>query len=70
MQAVNPMLEIADAVTEYGGETMHVCMQCGTCTSVCPWNLVSPFSPRLILRQISLGKNYFESLRRKLAGDV
>lgn len=55
MQAVNPMLEIADAVTEYGGETMHVCMQCGTCTSVCPWNLVSPFSPRLILRQISLG---------------
>ena len=55
MQAVNPMLEIADAVTEYGGGAMHVCMQCGTCTSVCPWNLVSPFSPRLILRQISLG---------------
>lgn len=55
MQAVNPMLEIADAVAEYGGENMHVCMQCGTCTGVCPWNLVSPFSPRLILRQISLG---------------
>jgi Fe-S oxidoreductase len=55
MQAVNPMLEIADAVAEYGGDSLHVCMQCGTCTGVCPWNLVSAFSPRLILRQISLG---------------
>ncbi len=55
MSAVNPMLEIADVVAEYGGETLHICMQCGTCTGVCPWNLVISYSPRQILRQVSLG---------------
>jgi Fe-S oxidoreductase len=55
MPAVNPMLEIADVVAEYGGETLHVCMQCGTCTSVCPWNLLTSYSPRQILRHVSLG---------------
>ncbi len=42
-------------VAEYGGETLHVCMQCGTCTGVCPWGLVNAYSPRQILRQVSLG---------------
>ncbi len=55
MQAVNPVTEIADVVAEYGGETLHACMQCGTCTSVCPWGLVNAYSPRQILRQVSLG---------------
>lgn len=55
MPAVNPMLEIADAVAEYGGATLHVCMQCGTCTGVCPWPLVASYSPRQLLRQVSLG---------------
>ena len=55
MPAVNPMLEIADVVGEYGGEALHACMQCGTCTGVCPWNLVNSYSPRQILRQVSLG---------------
>jgi Fe-S oxidoreductase len=55
VQAVNPVIEVADAVAEYGGETLHVCMQCGTCTSVCPWGLVNAYSPRQILRQVSLG---------------
>jgi Fe-S oxidoreductase len=55
MSAVNPMLEIADVVAEFGGDTLHICMQCGTCTGVCPWNLVISYSPRQILRQVSLG---------------
>ncbi len=54
MQAANPVTEIADVVAQYGGETLHACMQCGTCTSVCPWGLVNAYSPRQILRQVSL----------------
>ncbi len=54
MPAVNPMLEIADVVADYGGEALLACMQCGTCTGVCPWNLVNSYSPRHILRQLSL----------------
>ena len=47
--------EIADLVAEFGGESLHGCMQCGTCTGVCPWNRVSGNNPRSLLRQISLG---------------
>ncbi len=55
MQVVTPILEIAELVAEFGGESLHVCMQCGTCTAVCPWNLVGVNNPRVIMRQISLG---------------
>ena len=60
MQALTPILEIAEMVAEFGGETLHICMQCGTCTGVCPWNLVTPYSPRSILRQLSLGMEGYE----------
>jgi quinone-modifying oxidoreductase, subunit QmoC len=36
------------------GETFMSCLQCGTCTSVCPWNRVISYSPRQILRQLTL----------------
>ncbi len=60
MQAVTPMLEIAELVAEFGGNSLHSCMQCGTCTGVCPWNLVADNNPRSLLRQISLGFEGFE----------
>lgn len=60
MTSVSPMLEITDAVLEIGGETLKVCMQCGTCTGVCPWNLVDEFSPRHLLRLVSLGIEGYE----------
>lgn len=60
MASVSPMLEITDAVLEVGGETLRVCMQCGTCTGVCPWNLVDEFSPRLLIRLVSLGIEGYE----------
>ena len=31
-------------------------MQCGACTGVCPWGEVTSYSPRKILRDISLDK--------------
>lgn len=61
MVSVSPMLEITDAVLEVGGETLRVCMQCGTCTGVCPWNLVDEFSPRLLIRLVSLGIEGYEA---------
>jgi quinone-modifying oxidoreductase, subunit QmoC len=38
------------------GETFESCMQCGTCTGVCPLNEVTGYSPRKILRDISLDR--------------
>jgi Fe-S oxidoreductase len=38
------------------GETFQSCMQCGACTGVCPWGEVTSYSPRKILRDISLNR--------------
>ncbi|MGA8571340.1 MAG: heterodisulfide reductase-related iron-sulfur binding cluster [Desulfobaccales bacterium] len=38
------------------GETFQSCMQCGACTGVCPWSEVKSYSPRKLLRDISLDK--------------
>ena len=46
-------VDVEEVMAEIG-ETFMTCLQCGTCTSVCPWNLVSSYSPRQILRQLSL----------------
>jgi len=46
------------------GETFMSCLQCGTCTSVCPLNPVLSYSPRRILRQLSLGTGSEETVDR------
>jgi Fe-S oxidoreductase len=46
-------IEIEDVLAEVG-EVFMTCLQCGTCTGVCPWNKVLPYNPRSILRQLSL----------------
>jgi len=43
-----------DVVAAEVGDTFNTCLQCGVCTSVCPLNLFSGFSPRGILRQLSM----------------
>ncbi|MCP4691127.1 MAG: 4Fe-4S dicluster domain-containing protein, partial [Desulfobacterales bacterium] len=43
----------ADVLAEVGDNFLS-CLQCGACTSACPWNRVSSFSPRRILRQLNL----------------
>ena len=60
MSAVTPMLDIAELITEVGGESLHVCMQCGTCTGVCPWGDVKEYSPRSLIRLVSLGLEGYE----------
>ena len=39
------------------GETFKTCMQCGTCTGVCPSVNIAGYSPRLVLRNIALDRN-------------
>jgi len=39
------------------GATFESCMQCGACTGVCPWGEVTSYSPRKILRDISLDRS-------------
>jgi Fe-S oxidoreductase len=46
-------VDVEDVVATVG-ETFMSCLQCGTCTSVCPWNRVMSYSPRRILRQLAL----------------
>jgi len=46
-------VDVNDVTTEVG-ETFMSCLQCGTCTSMCPHNLVSNYSPRQILRHLAL----------------
>jgi quinone-modifying oxidoreductase subunit QmoC len=38
------------------GETFQSCMQCGACTGACPWGEVTSYSPRKIIRDISLDR--------------
>jgi Fe-S oxidoreductase len=54
------MLEITEAILEAGGKSLHECIQCGTCASVCPWNEVSDYSPRHMIHQVSLGIEGYE----------
>lgn len=63
MTAQTPLLEIAAMIADLGGRDVHACMQCGTCTGVCPWPLLGEFSPRSILREMSLGFEGWEAER-------
>lgn len=61
MKASTPFLEVTEAIKELGGEDLERCMQCGTCTGVCPWSQVRYFSPRGIIRLAQFGLEGFES---------
>jgi len=61
MDAVTPFLEVTEAIKELGGEDLERCMQCATCSGVCPWNLVRYFSPRGMIRLAQFGLEGFES---------
>jgi len=60
VRAISPLLEVAQAVNEAGGEQLKNCFQCGTCTSVCPWGNLREFSPRRFVEMVRLGIEGFE----------
>ena len=46
-------VDVEDVITTVG-EMFMSCQQCGTCTAVCPGTRSAAFSPRQVLRQLSL----------------
>jgi Fe-S oxidoreductase len=55
METVAPLAEIVQEIREAGGDAFRYCYQCGKCDVVCPWNRVTEFSIRKIIRQAALG---------------
>jgi len=53
--------EIVDVIKASGGEAFKRCFQCGLCDTVCPWNRVTTFSMRRIVRQATFGLTEIES---------
>lgn len=61
MGVLSPYKEATEVITEAGGEPLKLCYQCGTCTAVCPWNLVRSFIVRRIIHEAQLGATDFGS---------
>ncbi|MFW6151262.1 MAG: (Fe-S)-binding protein [Chloroflexota bacterium] len=61
MQVLSPYRDAVDVIVEAGGEPLRLCYQCGTCTAVCPWNLVRSFIVRRIIHEAQLGATDFGS---------
>ncbi|HIC86609.1 MAG TPA: (Fe-S)-binding protein [Desulfobacterales bacterium] len=53
--------EIVELIKEQGGDLFKRCFQCGLCDTVCPWNKVTTFSMRKIVRQAVFGFTEIES---------
>ena len=61
METVAPQKEIIDAIKAAGGDAFKSCYQCGMCDTVCPWNRVSKFSMRKIVREATFGLTEIDS---------
>lgn len=61
MDTIADFKEIVDVIKASGGEAFKRCFQCGLCDTVCPWNRVTTFSMRRIVRQATFGLTEIES---------
>jgi len=61
VETVTPFKEIIEVIKTNGGETFKFCYQCGLCDVVCPWNRVTTFSMRKLIRQATFGLTEIES---------
>jgi len=61
VETVAPLKEIIDVIKESGGDGFKYCYQCGLCDTVCPWNRVTTFSMRKIIREATFGLTEIES---------
>ncbi|HDI78020.1 MAG TPA: (Fe-S)-binding protein [Desulfobacteraceae bacterium] len=53
--------EIVDIIREKQGDVYRHCYQCGMCDTLCPWNRVTEFSMRRVIRQAAFGMTEIES---------
>jgi Fe-S oxidoreductase len=61
METVAPYKEIIDVIKASGGDAFKRCFQCGLCDVVCPWNKVTTFSMRKLIREATFGLTEIES---------
>ena len=61
METVAPYKEIIEVIKASGGEAFKRCFQCGLCDAVCPWNRVTKFSMRKLVREATFGLTEIES---------
>jgi Fe-S oxidoreductase len=61
METVTPQQEIIDAIKANGGDAFKNCYQCGLCDTVCPWNKVTKFSMRKLVREATFGLTEIDS---------
>lgn len=52
--------EVTDEVNANGGGAVRFCYQCGLCDTLCPWNRVTTFSIRKLIREASFGLSELE----------
>lgn len=60
MENVADYKEITEVIKAQGGEAFKMCYQCGLCDTVCPWNMVSSFSMRKLVREATFGLTEIE----------
>ena len=58
---VSEYREIVDIIDENGGDAVKRCYQCGLCDTVCPWNRVTSFSIRKVIREATFGMTEIEN---------
>ncbi len=61
METVTPYREIVELIKAQGGQYVKRCFQCGLCDALCPWNRVTRFSMRRLLREAAFGLTEIES---------
>jgi Fe-S oxidoreductase len=59
--ATDSLVEIQSMAATIG-ETFLECLQCGTCSGLCPVNQVGAYSPRKIVRQLALDSGTAQSI--------
>lgn len=55
METEAPFKDIMEEIKEFGGDAVKYCYQCGKCDTVCPWNKVTNFSMRRLIRESTFG---------------
>jgi Fe-S oxidoreductase len=61
VETVAPYKEIVDLIKARGGDAFKRCFQCGLCDVVCPWNRLTTFSMRKLVREATFGLTEIES---------
>lgn len=55
-----PFKEVIDEIRANGGDAVKFCYQCGICDALCPWNRVTTFSVRKLIRKATFGLSEIE----------